>query len=105
MTIYKLYTDYVDEGTHATAETPPEAQTVHHAKSKNKTHNKSKHTKSAAPAQAWQAFENRCQAFMEQLAKDYVTVGVTSSPAIIPVQGQPGRYLVCQAVICSGKLL
>jgi len=106
--IYKLYTDYVvvedpqQQVLQAKQEQPPEHKS--HTKNKGKTH-KSKGKSAEAPTQTWTDFETNLQTFLDGLALEYVSVTVTGSPSLVAAQGgPPGKYLVCQAVMCSKKL-
>ena len=72
-------------------------------KNKNKAKSKN-HKETAAGKSTWQTFEAGCQAFIDELAQEYVSVGFTASPTIANVQGAPGKYLVCQAIMCGQKL-
>ena len=81
MTTYKLYTSYVTE-------IPP-------AERENRS----------VKSPAWDIFETGCQTYMEQLALEFQTVVVTGSPTLVAVPGKPDQYIVCQAIVCSDKLL
>jgi hypothetical protein len=89
MTTYKLFTDYVEESAAPAKGKSPPKQKVPTAKA----------------ASPWDSFSEALQNYIAELGREYVTVVVTGSPSIVAVPGGAGRYLVCQAIMCSDKLL
>jgi len=76
-------------------------------RTRTKSHAKPKQERRAAKEypSTWSTFETSLQDFLAALSQEYITVVVTGSPSLVAVQGKPGTYLVCQAVMCSDKLL